>query len=77
MAAAERRCDQVGLKPDGPPNRRGSPVYVAGGYDAEGNVTLLGAVLVVAEFNAEDIVQERMPGAQMTEPYVWRRNRIW
>jgi hypothetical protein len=21
-----------------------------------------------------DIIQERMPGAQMTEPYAWRRN---
>jgi hypothetical protein len=50
MAAAERACDQAGLKPDGPPNRRGSPVYVAGGYDTQGNVTALGAVLVVAEF---------------------------
>ena len=26
--------------------------------------------------HAEDIIQEQMPGAHMTEPYAWRTNKI-
>jgi hypothetical protein len=74
LAAAERARDQAGLKPDGTPNRE-SPVYV-GGYDAEGNVMGTGNGPRGSGIHAEDIIQGRMPGAQMTEPYAWRRNKV-
>ncbi|MFG1611002.1 RHS repeat-associated core domain-containing protein [Actinoplanes sp. NPDC049265] len=74
LAAAERARNEAGLKPDGAPNRQ-SPVYV-GGYDAEGNVMGTGNGPRGSEIHAEDIIQDRMPGAKMTQPYAWRRNKI-
>jgi hypothetical protein len=74
-AAAEQARDQAGLRPDGTPNRRKSPVYV-GGYDAAGNVMGTGNGPRGSGIHAEDIIQDRMPGAQMTEPYAWRRNKV-
>ena len=74
LSAAERARDQAGLKPDGTPSCE-SPVYV-GGYDAEGNVIGTGNGPRGSGVHAEDIIQQRMPGAQMTEPYAWRRNKV-
>lgn len=69
LAAANAARDQAGLKPDGSPNRD-SPVYV-GGYK-DGEVMGTGNGPRGSGIHAEDIIQELLPGAQMTEPYAWR-----
>ncbi|WP_244945585.1 RHS repeat-associated core domain-containing protein [Couchioplanes caeruleus] len=72
-AEAERARDEAGRKPNGKPNRD-SPVYV-GGYDKNGNVMGAGNGPRGHRNHAEDIIQDRMPGAKMTQPYAWRRNK--
>ncbi|GGQ56289.1 RHS repeat-associated core domain-containing protein [Couchioplanes azureus] len=72
-AEAERARDEAGRKPNGKPNRD-SPVYV-GGYDKMGNVMGTGNGPRGPRNHAEDIIQDRMPGAKMTQPYAWRRNK--
>jgi hypothetical protein len=73
LTAAEQASDAAGLKPDGTPNRD-SPVYV-GGYDSQGNVMGTGNGPQGSGIHAEDIIQQHMPGAQITEPYAWRTNK--
>lgn len=72
MAKAEAARNDAGLKPDGTPNRK-SPVYI-GGYDEAGSVMGTGNGPRGSNIHAEDLIQEWSPGAQMTEPFAWRRN---
>lgn len=74
LARANAARDAAGRRVDGSPNRD-SPAFV-GGYDGEGNVIGTGNGPRGSGIHAEDIVQQRMPGAQMTEPYAWRTNRV-